>query len=214
MRNEHAVAADDSGAVYGGVIFADSSPRKVNAENVDPIFANTALRRVGVFQDHSFDQINELARQCRLDAVQLHGDESPQLIPQLIDKLGPNVEFWKAIAVHQYDALAPVWLEAGASRLVVDNHRGAQKGGTGQAFDWSRLPAENRDRVILAGGIGVDNIRQAVETGCSGIDMNSRLETEPGIKSVDLVREAFRIIRDYRAVDASIAQATSPSSEE
>ena len=196
-RQVDAMAADNAGALYGGVIFADSSSRKVDVDDVENIFARTDLIRVGVFQDHSVGQIVEIAQRCRLQAIQLHGDEIPSLIGQLIDQLGPDYQYWKALSVNQVSTHADTWLSAGANRLVVDNHCGTLKGGTGVAFDWSSLPCSHRECVILAGGIGPDNVAQAIKQGCAGVDMNSKLEDSPGIKSDEKIKQAFGIIREY-----------------
>lgn len=196
-RNEDAIAVDDAGAVYGGVIFADSSPRRVTPDRVEGIFEGTDLIRVGVFQDHTPEQIADTVSRCRLDVIQLHGDEQPPLIRQLTSELGDGYQYWKAIAVHQMQEVSDLWIDAGVERLVVDNHAGSQRGGTGETFDWALLPGEHRDRVIIAGGIGPDNVGDAVATGCSGVDMNSQLEDGPGVKMASKIQQAFERIRSY-----------------
>ena len=197
-RNEDAIAADDAGAVYGGVIFAESSPRKIDCEDVETIFQNAALVRVGVFQDHSLDQIIDSASRCRLDVIQLHGDESVDFVQQLRSHNAFDLEIWKALGVKHVGPQADQWFGAGVDKLVVDHQIGGQKGGTGKAFDWDLLPVEQRDRIMVAGGIGPENVKQAVQLGCCGIDMNSKLEEGPGSKCSVKIKDAFQRIRDYQ----------------
>lgn len=196
-RAQDAISVDAAGAVYGGVIFAESSPRCVTPQQANQLFQGTQLKRVGVFQDAAASQIREIATACQLDVVQLHGNEAPSLVQQLLNWPHASYNVWKALSVHQLPEWGESWLAAGASRLVVDHQTGRQKGGTGRAFDWSLLPAENRDRVILAGGIGAENVALAAGMGCAGVDMNSRLESAPGIKSDEKIRSAFAAIRQY-----------------
>ena len=197
-RNEDALAADQAGAVYGGVIFADSSPRKVSVERANAVFANSNLSRVGVFQNQSVDDIVDIVNSCALDVIQLHGDEEPTLVKQLSEKLGCEKQYWKALTVEALDS-AQVWFQSAERiKILVDNRNENAAGGTGETFDWSKLPAEHRCQMIVAGGVGPDNVAAAMRLGCCGVDMNSKLEIEPGIKSAELIRQAFEQIRNYR----------------
>ena len=199
-RNEDARVADQAGATYGGVIFAESSPRQVNVDQARQVFHETDLSRVGVFQNQSVDQIAEMVDQCQLDVIQLHGDEEPQMTAALTGKLGQReMLIWKAVTVDQCESAANSWLGPYPNvKLLVDNRSSEAAGGTGETFDWGQLPEQWRDRIIVAGGIGPDNVAAAMRLGCCGVDMNSKLETQPGIKSSDLIRSAFHQIRNYR----------------
>ena len=79
----------------------------------------------------------------------------------------------------------------------MDNQTAHQKGGTGSVFDWSLLPEEDRDRIMIAGGINPENVAQAMALGCAGVDMNSGVEESPGKKSQAKIEAAFRAIRNY-----------------
>lgn len=190
-RNNDAVAADTAGAVYGGVIFAESSKRKIEIESVDEIFANTNLQRVGVFQDHSVDAIVAVANQCRLDSVQLHGDEDTEFTRSLRSKLQVACQIWKAISVDDFSE----WQSVAVDRLLIDHQSATAKGGTGESFDWTRIPEEHRRSVLVAGGIGLDNASKVMQLGFSGVDMNSKLETAPGIKSQELIQRVFEALQ-------------------
>ncbi len=186
-RNEDAVVADQAGAIYGGVIFADSSPRRILPSDVSHVFCGTKLRRVGVFQDHPNKEIIEIATNCDLNAIQLHGDENAKKIAQLRSLLDPSIEIWKAIPIDDLEQ----WQSVSVDRLLVDHQSGSTKGGTGKSFDWDRIPETLRGEIMIAGGIGVSNAAAAMQLGFRGVDMNSKLETAPGIKSADLINNAF-----------------------
>lgn len=186
-RHEDAIEADRAGAVYGGVIFAEKSPRHIEPESTDAIFLDTQLERVGVFQDQSIDLIVDVSNRCSLSAVQLHGNETAEWIEELRCQLKQGKEIWKAISVND---IAP-WLDANIDRLLVDQQSGDLKGGTGKAFDWTLVPESQRGQIIVAGGIGAENAAEVMQLGFAGVDMNSKLETSPGIKSAERIHQAF-----------------------
>ena len=193
---DSARAADDAGAVYGGVIFAPDSPRRVSIEQARKIFDATRLKRVGVFQNHEINFIKNAIQQLRLDVVQLHGAEDAKFVSQLVQSLPKNACVWKALPVTRLEQ-APAFFASGAARLVVDHQTATSAGGTGQSFDWSLLPQQNRDKMMIAGGLGIDNVKSALELRAVGLDFNSSLETTPGTKSPELIRQLFTRIREY-----------------
>ncbi|MGI9518109.1 MAG: bifunctional indole-3-glycerol-phosphate synthase TrpC/phosphoribosylanthranilate isomerase TrpF [Pirellulaceae bacterium] len=205
-RNEDARAADQAGAVYGGVIFAEDSPRRVSIDDVDSIFEDCRLQRIGVFQNQSLEEVAKTVLAAHLDGVQLHGDESPQYVRDLRGRIGEGVAIWKALTVDQLTEHTDSFLDASADRLVVDNQEAGLSGGTGRPFDWSRLPAGHRQSIIVAGGIGPDNVIDALRLGCHGVDMNSGLEDAPGIKSAEKIKKAFRRIRNYQVQTGDVWQ--------
>ena len=78
-------------------------------------------------------------------------------------------------------------------RIVLDSGNG----GTGTSFEWDTVPAEVLDYALLAGGIGLDNIEQALKIGTVGVDLNSGLETVKGTKDTGLIARAFATIRNF-----------------
>ena len=197
-RNEDALAADQAGAVYGGVIFAEASPRRVSVEQANAVWADTNLIRVGVFQNHDADEIVGIVRSCGLDVIQLHGDEDLGVIEQLSKELGDGIQYFKALTVGNL-ASADDWLAASDGvRILVDNRSEHVAGGTGEPFDWEQLPMIHREKMLVAGGVGPDNVAAAMRLGCCGVDMNSKLEIQPGVKSANLIRQAFEQIRNFR----------------
>ncbi len=150
------------------------------------------LNYVGVFRNASKETIQSVVETLELTAVQLHGDESESFIKQL-RPLIPGCQIWKAVAVT--DELPD--LNYTVDRILLDTKVGNQSGGTGQRFDWSLLTNLSKEKLMLAGGINPDNIAEAVKVGCLGIDLNSGVESAPGVKDADKIQRAFAALRNY-----------------
>ncbi len=191
-RAEDAQAAHEAGAVFGGLIFVEKSPRYVTPEQAAQVKAGAPLLYVGVFQNHSVEQVVNTATQLKLAAVQLHGSEDQSYVDTLRQQLPDSVQIWKAYGIS--DQL-PEKLGANVDRHLFDAKVGDQLGGTGTSFDWSTMT--DTSDVMLAGGINPDNAKQAASLGCLGLDLNSGVESEPGIKSAKKLQQAFDQIRDY-----------------
>ncbi|GAB1437802.1 bifunctional indole-3-glycerol-phosphate synthase TrpC/phosphoribosylanthranilate isomerase TrpF [Providencia sp.] len=176
-REQDAKAALNAGASFGGLIFAENSPRKVTLSQAKAIVHAVPLQYVGVFRNQSADFVAHIVQQLALSAVQLHGQEDPQYITQLRALLPNYCEIWKAVDMShvnlsQYDT-------HGIDVLLLDNGQG----GTGKTFDWSTVPESTSQRMMIAGGLNAQNCLQAAKLPCNGLDFNSGVEIEPGIKS-------------------------------
>ncbi|WP_312584810.1 bifunctional indole-3-glycerol-phosphate synthase TrpC/phosphoribosylanthranilate isomerase TrpF [Atlantibacter sp.] len=189
-RAEDAQAAYEAGAIYGGLIFAESSPRYVTPEQAKTVIAAAPLRYVGVFRDSPLQNVVSIAQALSLCAVQLHGGEDQAYITALRAALPATVAIWKALSVAE--SLPARDLDH-VDRYVFDNGQG----GSGQRFDWSLLAAQPLDNVLLAGGLGADNCVEAAKLGCSGLDFNSGVESAPGIKDSNKLAAVFKTLRAY-----------------
>lgn len=189
-RPQDAKAAYDAGAVYGGLIFVPSSPRAVSTKQARDVMAATPLRYVGVFRDADIAEVCEKATTLSLTAVQLHGHEDQAYVNALRAALPEQVQIWKALSVG--DTL-PARDYQQVDKYLLDNGQG----GTGQRFDWSLLQGQTLDNVFLAGGLGADNCVDAAKTGCAGLDFNSGVESQPGIKDARLLASVFQTLRAY-----------------
>lgn len=188
---DDAVKAYQSGAVFGGLIFAQHSKRCVDFETARLTMSGAPLQYVGVFQNDSIDTIAHAVEELGLFAVQLHGNESQADIDALKARLPESVEIWKAYGVTDR---MPTLLNQ-IDRHLLDAKVGNQSGGTGTVFDWSLI--ESPERIMLAGGLNPDNVQQAAKLGCLGLDLNSGVESEPGKKDITKLRQAFNEIRNY-----------------
>jgi len=181
-----ALLAESLGADYLGFIFAEGSPRRVTVGEAAAIVAHLAgkSRLAGVFTDAPVDRILAIAAIVPLSVAQLHSRDYGADDVSVLKAAG--LEVWRLYGGgDEADDAADAVLLDGAARGAV--------GGTGVRADWElarRLAAEGR-RVVLAGGISAKNATAAAETGCAVLDVNSSLETAPGVKSMQALREFF-----------------------
>lgn len=197
-RAEDAVTAQAAGAVYGGLIFAEKSPRYLTLEQAADVMQAAPLQYIGVFQNAPLSQIINTVNQLDLAGVQLHGQETPEEIAALRQQLPAGTQIWKAIAIADELPLAPLQTYAPlVDRLLLDRQVGNQSGGTGQSFDWQLLDSLDKQQLMLAGGISPATATAASRIGCRGLDLNSGVESAPGIKDKIKVQQAFAALRDY-----------------
>lgn len=135
----------------------------------------------------------------RLDVVQLHGRFDAAVVGDLKAR---GLEVWQLLvsgersspvnAVVDPDAVADPVVAADA--VLVDGRVGDATGGTGRKADWSLVGELKRAgcRVVLAGGLSESNLAEAAATGADVLDVNSSLETAPGVKSLERVRSLLR----------------------
>ncbi|CAM3556146.1 bifunctional indole-3-glycerol phosphate synthase/phosphoribosylanthranilate isomerase [Rouxiella silvae] len=189
-RPQDANVAYKAGAIYGGLIFVEGSPRFIDSTQARQVQSGAPLKYVGVFRDAEVTAVADKAKALNLFAVQLHGEEDQSYINYLREILPQSCQIWKALSVKES---IPARDLKHVQRYVLDNG----KGGTGQRFDWSKLAGEKLDNVLLAGGLGADNCVEAAQLGCAGLDFNSGVEREPGIKDADKITALFQTLRAY-----------------
>lgn len=189
-RAQDAKAAFEAGAIYGGLIFVPTSPRAVSVDQAREVINTAPLSYVGVFRNAPVAEVVERAAALQLSAVQLHGDEDQSYIDSLRAELPASVQIWKALSVA--DSLPSRTLNH-VDKYVFDNGQG----GSGQRFDWSLLQGQDLSNVILAGGLSADNCVEAAKSGCVGLDFNSGVELQPGIKDASKLASAFQTLRAY-----------------
>jgi phosphoribosylanthranilate isomerase len=192
---EDAAAAMDMGADVLGFNFYPKSPRFIAPEKAAQIISRLPafVDIAGVFVNEPFDKIRDTIDQCRLDWVQLHGDEDPQFCHLF---LSIDVKTMKALRVSdkadikQADSFF-------TDAVLLDAFHPERYGGTGLTFDWNIIGHIGK-RVFLAGGINPDNAAAAVELGVYGIDVCSGIESQPGKKDHKKMRKLFDNIRYLR----------------
>ncbi|SNY59435.1 bifunctional indole-3-glycerol-phosphate synthase TrpC/phosphoribosylanthranilate isomerase TrpF [Enterobacter sp. CC120223-11] len=189
-RAQDAQAAFEAGAVHGGLIFVSSSPRCVNEAQARDVIDSAPLSYVGVFRDAEMADISAKVESLGLAAVQLHGNEDQAYIDALRAALPEKVQIWKALSVKE---TLPERTLNHVDKYVLDNGQG----GTGQRFDWSLLNGQDLSNVLLAGGLSPDNCVEAAKSGCAGLDFNSGVESEPGIKDANKLASVFQTLRAY-----------------
>lgn len=172
---------------FMGFIFVEKSPRYVGVDYVIPVDLLGLTQAVGVFVNESVERILEISAHSGFTWVQLHGEEGPQDIAELM-KAGLGVI--RAVSVaEEADLFA---LAGEPDYFLLDTKKGSQVGGTGERFDWSLLEAyPSKVPFFLAGGLSDENLAEAKQLGTKyplvGLDFNSRLEIQPGLKDLKKV---------------------------
>lgn len=182
---------------YLGFIFYKKSSRFFEGEM--PLLPH-GIKKVGVFVDATIEEVLEKISRYNLQAVQLHGSESPEYCKTLKEKYAstaPRVQLIKVFSIKDnfdFEVLKPY--EEVCDFYLFDT-KGKLPGGNGYVFDWKVLQNYPSTKpYFLSGGIGlaeVDAIKtflqQPESTYCHVIDVNSRFEIEPGLKKVEELKE-------------------------
>ncbi len=190
---------------YMGLIFYPQSKRYV-ADPDKKILASlpASISLTGVFVDEPLDQIIQRVIDYDLKVVQLHGGESPGYCMNLRTKLNELrpaklIELIKAFGIYpgfDFSTLEPY-------NEVVDyflfDTKTSEHGGSGIAFDWAILDQyQGEKQFFLSGGLSPENIKGLFNLATKKIyalDLNSRFETEPGVKNIESLRSAFKLVR-------------------
>ncbi|HKP59170.1 MAG TPA: phosphoribosylanthranilate isomerase [Polyangiales bacterium] len=182
---EDALAAVAAGADAIGVNFAAASARRVDVELAREIVQALPAQvvSVGVFVDASEQELRDVLARTGLRCVQLHGDESPELLSKFL----PHA--YKAIRVRGRESL-DVAARFPGEHVLLDAFVPGMHGGTGASFDWALAAEVARIRqVTLAGGLTPANVAQAVrEVRPFCVDVASGVESSPRRKDVELMR--------------------------
>ena len=157
-------------------------------------------KRVGVFVDDMPQNIVTRVYNYHLDWVQLHGSESPVMIDNLkrtlIPDISPNVKIIKAISVSRREDIERWRPYQGHIDMLLFDTKCKSVGGSGEHFDWSVLDSYDGDiPFLLSGGIGPDDaerVKHFRHPQFAGIDLNSRFESSPGVKDINLLKEFLK----------------------
>lgn len=191
---EDAQDAVSFGADAIGFIFANS-PRSVEPKMAKSIIENLKgeALKTGVFVNEELDKVIEVAEYCALDAIQLHGDESPEYSSRL-----KNRQIIKAFRIKDDSSLTPIPRYKDVFAYLLDTFSKETYGGTGEAFDWSlAIKAKAFGKpIILSGGLGLHNIKEAIKAVRPyGVDISSSIEIRPGKKDTRRMEQVISAIR-------------------
>lgn len=174
-----ALAAAEAGASAIGFNFYAESPRYITPDDAASIAGMLphSVWKAGIFVDAEAGFVQNVAKLVGLDIVQLYGNCSVE-----------GFRVWRARRVDVDFTADSVEAEA-AEAILLDTACGNLRGGTGQTFDWSRARGL-RKKIVLAGGLDAGNVREAIRTARPwGVDASSRLESEPGRKDHQKIRQ-------------------------
>jgi phosphoribosylanthranilate isomerase len=193
-------AAIKARAAHIGLVFFPKSPRAVTPIDAAQLSARAEGRigRVGLFVDADDTVLGDAVAAARLDALQLHGEETPERAAQLRARFG--IPVWKALPVASARDVERAAAYADAVDLVLfdaKTPKGALPGGMGLSFDWS-LVADWKEPVAwgLAGGLDPANVADAIrQTRAPLVDTSSGVESAPGVKDASRIAAFCAAVR-------------------
>ncbi len=183
---EDALTAIEAGADALGFVFYSASPRHVSPEQAADIIRKLPpfVQTVGLFVDEKMTVVNAIADHCRLDVIQLHGEETPAYCESVNRRV---IKAFRVKDISTLDLLVPYHV----SGYLLDAWSPDAHGGTGQVFNWD-IAAEavlGGRNIILAGGLTPDNITESIrKVHPYGVDVSSGVEYAPGRKDAFKVR--------------------------
>lgn len=179
-RPEDGLNAFEAGADAIGLVFYPSSPRAVDLATAERIIAELPpfVSVVGLFVDETPGRIEEVVSVLPLSLLQFHGDETAD------DCEKYDMPYIKAIRMRSNVDLLQIEQDyQSASGILLDAYTPGIKGGSGEVFDWGRVPHEFGLPIILAGGLSADNVAVAInEAAPFAVDVSGGVESQPGIK--------------------------------
>ncbi|MEJ2575737.1 MAG: phosphoribosylanthranilate isomerase [Gammaproteobacteria bacterium] len=192
-RRRDALDAVRLGADAIGLVFYPASPRYVSPAQAAEITRQLPpfVGVVGLFVDAEPEAIAEAVAAARLSLIQFHGGESDA------DCGAHGLPWIKAVRMKaDVDLREQAASHAGASALLLDAYREGVPGGTGDTFDWDRVPVDMANRIILAGGLTPANVAEAIRrVRPYAVDVSGGVEVEPGLKDADKITAFMRGVR-------------------
>ncbi|WP_346239466.1 phosphoribosylanthranilate isomerase [Niabella insulamsoli] len=183
---------------YAGFIFYEKSPRFLSDKIAPADLRSVAgIKKVGVFVNEATDKIRTAVKDYGLDAVQLHGDETPEFCRTLRSETAV-IKAFRVSGDEDLSAMIKPY-EANVDYFLFDT-KAKEYGGTGRKFDWSVLEKSAIVKpYFLSGGIGLNDGEQlrafTSANEVFSLDVNSKFETEPGVKDLELVKSFLSKIK-------------------
>ncbi|MGC1550784.1 MAG: phosphoribosylanthranilate isomerase [Rhodanobacter sp.] len=193
-RVEDALLAASLGVDAIGMVFTARSKRCVSIAQAQAIRQSLPpfVSTVALFMDDEASFVREVLAAIQPDLLQFHGDERDDWCAQF------DHRYLKAIAMGEGAAALPRLREyPRATGLLLDGHGLGEAGGSGKAFDWSLMPRDLTQPLILAGGLHAGNVAAAIRTARPwAVDVASGIESAPGIKDAERMRAFVAAVRE------------------
>lgn len=193
--------AVDSGAAFVGFVFFRRSPRYVDAVTAAKLTTHVprAVTTVGLFVDPTDADLKTTLNAVDLDALQLHGQETPERVLAIRKTFGLPVMKSVGVSTARDVTAASAYLDS-ADWLLFDAKPAAdasRPGGNAAAFDWTLLRTFTaKIPWMLAGGLTAKNVQDAIAaSGAKGVDVSSGVETQPGVKSAAKIRAFIKAVK-------------------
>ncbi|WP_039917708.1 phosphoribosylanthranilate isomerase [Cellvibrio mixtus] len=193
---EDARAVVDAGAHALGLVFYEASPRAVNIEQARAVAfaAGPFISVTALFVDPPASLVESVVAGVPVQLLQFHGDEAAVFCESFqrpyikAIRMRPDLDIAAAIAAHP-----------NASGFLLDAYRPGVPGGTGETFDWGRVPRNSKAPIVLAGGLTSENVAEAIrKTGVYGVDVSGGVESAPGKKDHNQIKSFITNARSAR----------------
>ncbi|AWF80602.1 phosphoribosylanthranilate isomerase [Microbulbifer sp. JMSA004] len=182
---EDALMAVDAGADALGLVFYKPSPRYIDLDMAAKVAAAVPpfVTLTGLFVDAAQSEVDAVLESVPLNLLQFHGDESARFCEQF------RRPYIKALRMKDdLDVKAAMTEHPKARGFLLDAYRPGVPGGTGETFDWDRVPQDSSRPIVLAGGLNPANVTAAVEAARpQGVDVSGGVERQPGRKDREKV---------------------------
>lgn len=192
-REQDVEAAVGAGADALGFVFYGPSPRNVSIAKAVELVKGLPpyVTSVALFVNAAADEIARVVDEVGIDLLQFHGDEPPEFCDT------HERPWMRALRMRpEVDPLAEAGRFGAARGLLLDAYRPGVPGGTGETFDWARIPADLASRIVLAGGLTPSNVRQAVrQVRPYGVDVSGGVESDKGIKDAEKIKAFIEEVR-------------------
>ena len=195
-RAEDAQAAADLGVDAIGLVFYPPSPRAVSIEQAQEITSvlPAFVTVVALFVDPDQQAVEQVLTDLPIDLLQFHGDESAQYCQRY------DWPYIKAVRMREGVDVAAVAKEHAEARgILLDSYQAGVAGGTGQTFDWAKVPNTCQSPIILAGGLNPENVASAIEqVRPYAVDVSGGIEAAKGIKELEKMKAFMRSVESVR----------------
>ena len=191
---DDALSAVKAGCDALGFVFYAKSPRAVTPEQAAEIISNVPafVTSVALFVNESSEVVNQVIAKTDIDLLQFHGDESAEFCASF------SRPYIKALRMKpELDLTSQFETYASSQGILLDAYTPGIPGGTGEMFDWSRIPSDLAAHIILAGGLSAANVASAIaEVSPYAVDVSGGVEASKGIKDsnkmIDFMNEVYR----------------------
>ena len=193
-RIEDALLCAELGVDAIGFIFYPKSKRYINPEIAKQVARNIQpfTSVVGVFVNENIAEVNRVSKLVGLNYVQLHGTESLEYI----DKINsPVIKSFGVDSSFEFSSTE----NYSNCKILLDVKDDIEYGGTGRSFDWNLIPIELRRKVIIAGGVSVNNIKLIYNSiNPAAVDLSSSVEKSAGKKDKTKIQEVMKLINEIK----------------
>lgn len=196
-RLRDALLAQRLGADMLGFVFYTKSPRYLSVAEAKAIIDKlpATIGKVGVFVEPNLSAMQAAARELKLDYIQLHGVYNNALVRQLRNSGHKVIQSFHVESAEDYQE---IWKSI-ADIVHLDNKSEKSPGGTGKQFNWTIRPRRKIPNLMLAGGISIKNVQEGLKRFQPlVIDVNSGVESKPGIKSEAKMKQFFKLCNQLR----------------